>query len=258
MSASRTIILNPWTALRQERGARIALGRAGGSLPTGELLNFAAAHAAARDAVHSELDAARLEATLRPLGSPIIQLHSAAPDRLTYLQRPDLGRRLDDSSRQMLTNFARQECDAAIIVADGLSALAVERHAPPLLELLLPQLRQSGLRLSPIAIVRQARVAIQDEIGQLLRAAAALILIGERPGLSCADSLGAYLVFAPTVGNTDSLRNCISNIRPDGLAIPAAAGTIGHLLTEALRRRISGVGLKDERTAALGSESEVR
>jgi ethanolamine ammonia-lyase small subunit len=251
MSASRTIITNPWTTLRQERGARIALGRAGGSLPTGEVLNFAAAHAAARDAVHSELDAARLETALRPLGSPTIQLHSASPDRLTYLQRPDLGRRLDDSSRQTLTALASPECDAAIIVADGLSALAVERHVPPLLELLLPQLRQSSLRLSPITIVRQARVAIEDEIGQLLRAAAALILIGERPGLSCADSLGAYLVFAPTVGNTDSLRNCISNIRPDGLPIPAAAETIRYLLTEALRRRISGVGLKDERAAAL-------
>jgi ethanolamine ammonia-lyase small subunit len=249
----RTIVADPWIALRQERGARIALGRAGSSLPSGELLRFAAAHAEARDAVHSELDATRLEAALRPLGCPIVQLHSAASDRLTYLQRPDLGRRLDEASRNALTKVADAECDVAIIIADGLSALAVERHAPPLLELLTPQLRQAGLRLGPIAIVRQARVAIEDEIGQLLRAAAAVILIGERPGLSCADSLGAYLVFGPTVGNTDSLRNCVSNIRPDGLAIPLAVETIRYLLTEALRRRISGVGLKDERGGHLAA-----
>lgn len=252
MSASRTVMPDPWLALRSGAGgARIALGRAGASLPTAEVLAFAAAHAAARDAVQSELDPAALASALGALGLPIVQLQSAAGDRLTYLQRPDLGRRLDDASRAALCQRAASEADVALIVGDGLSALAAQRHAAPLLGALIPQVRQEGLRLAPLSIVRHARVAIQDEIGQTLRAAAAVILIGERPGLSAADSLGAYLVFNPRPGNTDACRNCVSNIRPGGLPIAAAAATIHYLLSQSLRRKLSGVALKDDRRIAL-------
>ena len=237
---------DPWSGLRRHTAARIALGRAGGSLPTAEVLDFAMAHAQARDAVHSELNLDELEAALRPLGLPLIRLQTQAADRTTYLQRPDLGRRLDEPSHATLT-APKDSPDVALIVSDGLSALAAQRQAPALLEALLPKLRASRLTLAPIAVVRHGRVAVEDEVGAALSAKAAVILIGERPGLGTPDSLGAYLVFGPRVGRTDAERNCVSNIRPQGLPPAAAAETLHYLITESLRRQISGVALKDDR-----------
>ena len=235
---------DPWEHLRRHTAARIAIGRAGGSLPTAEVLAFSAAHAAAQDAVHAELDFALLESDLRTLSLKCVQLHSAAPDRRTYLQRPDLGRALDDvSSSAIVAN----PVDLAIIVSDGLSAPAAQRQAAPLLNHLLPLLRRSSITFSPIYLVRHARVAIEDEIGERTGAKAALILLGERPGLGSPDSLGAYLVFEPRVGRTDADRNCVSNIHPAGLSFPAAAETLNFLISESLRRRLSGVKLKDDR-----------
>ena len=243
------LVRDPWSALRAHTAARIALGRAGGSLPTSEVLDFALSHAGARDAVHSQLDPERLGRGLEGLGLPRLLLHSQAADRATYLRRPDLGRRLDDASRRTVAE-AHGDFDVCLILADGLSATAVHEQTPPLLRALVPILQDSRLSLAPLCVVSQARVAIEDEIGQALGARCAVILIGERPGLRSADSLGAYLVFDPEVGRTDADRNCVSNIRPAGLSISAAAGTLHHLITEAIRRRVSGVALKDERDPA--------
>jgi len=243
-----TVTPDPWAALRAVTGARIALGRAGGSLPTAEVLAFAAAHAAARDAVWSALDLERLAADLAPLGLPVLRLASAAPDRATYLRRPDLGRRVGEASRAPLSAAAPPGgCDVALVVADGLSATAAQRHAPALLSALVPRLRAAGLSLGPLALVLQGRVAVEDELGAALGARAALILLGERPGLSSPDSLGAYLVHGPRPGRTDAERNCVSNVRPEGLPPAAAAGLLAWLLVESLRRGLSGVLLKDER-----------
>jgi ethanolamine ammonia-lyase small subunit len=233
------------------------LGRAGGSLPTREWLDFKAAHAAARDAVHQEFDAEALAFEIAALGVKTVILESAASDRQTFLQRPDLGRRLDLASTNRLNELARASSkpDLAIVVSDGLSALAVHRQAPPLLARILPKLQKSGWQLSPIAVVRFGRVALEDQIGELVGAPLALMLLGERPGLGSPDSLGAYLVYAPRSGNTDANRNCVSNIRPEGLTWDAAADTLLHLLTESRHRKLSGVALKDER--ALGT-SELR
>jgi ethanolamine ammonia-lyase small subunit len=217
-------------------------------LPTAEVLNFAMAHAAARDAVYAPFNASKVIAAAKELNLSVLRVHSAAADRASYLRHPDLGRRLDESARQSLSPG---EYDVSIVVADGLSPIAIERHAASLLRELAASLRRSGLRLAPVVIVEQGRVAIQDEIGQRLDASASVILIGERPGLGAADSLGAYLVFDPRPGNTDANRNCISNIRPHGLSIPAAAELIHFLLTESLRRKISGVQLKDDRHPTL-------
>jgi ethanolamine ammonia-lyase small subunit len=223
-------------------------------LPTGQVLDFAVAHAAARDAVHAVLDVDSLEASLAPLGLQVARLATNASGRDTYLRRPDLGRQLDEASRSALAPLAGAETDVAIVVADGLSAPAAQRQAEPLLRELLPHLRSAGLRLAPLCIVCQARVAVEDEIGQLLRARVALILIGERPGLGTAESLGAYLVFDPRPGRTDAQRNCVSNIRPGGQTAAAAAGTLHYLITESLRRRLSGVALKDDRAPLIPSD----
>ncbi|HJQ81829.1 MAG TPA: ethanolamine ammonia-lyase subunit EutC [Lacipirellulaceae bacterium] len=249
MERNTLITRDPWTNLKSATPARIALGRAGGSLPTREWLDFKSAHAAARDAVHCAFDAERLAADLRALGVEVVAVDSAAGDRHTYLQRPDLGRRLDERSRYKLQELPRPQAafDLAIIVSDGLSALAVKRQAVPLLSALLQRLRAGAWRLAPIVVARFGRVALQDEVGQVLSAHLALMLIGERPGLGSPDSLGAYLVYNPAPGNTDANRNCVSNIRPEGLPHEAAAETIHYLLTEARRRRLSGVQLKDQR-----------
>jgi len=244
-----------WASLRRYTSARIALGRSGGSLLTAEWLAFSMAHADARDAVHSRLDVDVLERDLAPLGLPLVRLHSDAPDRIAYLQRPDLGRRLDGPSREQLAGLNATACDVAIIIADGLSALAAQRQSPALLREWLPLLRESSFTLAPLVVVLHGRVALEDEIGSLLRASAAVILIGERPGLGSPDSLGAYLVFNPKPGNTDADRNCVSNIRAEGLSQSAAARTLHYLLTESLRRKISGVRLKDDRPQLPGSVS---
>ncbi len=228
--------------------ARIALGRAGGSLPTREWLDFKSAHAAARDAVHFPFDGEQLASEIASLGTEVVIVSSAATDRRTYLERPDLGRQLDVPSRHALQQLKVDAgFDLAIIVSDGLSAIAVQRQVRPLLEVLLPKLRQDAWSLAPVIVASFGRVALQDEIGDLLVAQLALTLIGERPGLGSPDSLGAYLVLGPSIGNTDADRNCVSNVRPEGLSHAAAADTIHYLLCEARSRRISGVQLKDQR-----------
>jgi ethanolamine ammonia-lyase small subunit len=244
------LVPDPWTALRRFTSARIAAGRAGASLPTRELLRFNLDHAVARDAVHSELDFNALASALSPLGLQIVQVQTQVCDRLTYLQRPDFGRKLDDGSRTALTQLASAIASAphvCIIIADGLSGTAVQLHAAPLLEQLVPKLRASNLQLAPLILAKFGRVALQDDIGSVLRAQSALILIGERPGLGAADSLSAYFVYHPRIGNTDANRNCVSNIRPTGLPLNAAAETIEYLITRSLERGISGTALKDER-----------
>jgi ethanolamine ammonia-lyase small subunit len=255
MSESRPIVTaDPWAPLRSRTSARIALGRAGTSLPTKEVLGFAIDHALARDAVHAELDIDRLEADLAGVVKdvPILRVKSRVADRAMYLQRPDLGRQLEEESRAPLMH-AKQPGDVSIVLADGLSATATQRHAAALCGMLTAGLRESRLSLAPLLIARFARVAIQDEIGQALDARCSVILIGERPGLGTPDSLGAYLVFNPKPGNTDADRNCVSNIRPAGLPLEAAAQTLHFLIAQSLRRQLSGVKLKDDRASTLPS-----
>lgn len=239
---------DPWAELRRHTPARIALGRAGTSLPTAEWLRFAAAHAQARDAVHQPLDVPALQATLAADGWPTQVVASQAADRATYLRRPDLGRRLDEASAARLRGVAAAQAappDLVIVLGDGLSALAVQAQAPGLLAALRPALA-GAFTLAPLVIATQARVALADAVGALLGARLALILLGERPGLSAPDSLGAYLTFDPQPGRSDAQRNCISNIRPEGLDSATAAHRIAWLLGEARRRRLSGVALKDD------------
>jgi ethanolamine ammonia-lyase small subunit len=245
-----------WHGLRRYTPARIAIGRAGGSLPTAEVLDFAWAHAEARDAVHAELDVEKLATTIETLGVQCLRLESAAEDRITYIRRPDLGRKLSDRSRQLLAQLdpPTPSPDLAIIIADGLSAVAAQEQSVKLLWQLLPMLSTSNITFAPICIIRNARVAIQDEVGQLLGARAAAIFLGERPGLGTADSMGAYLIYQPRPGKTDADRNCISNIREAGLPPAAAAETVHYLLSESLRRKLSGVQLKDERTKQLSAD----
>ena len=250
--------VDPWQALRRFTAARIGLGHSGASQPTRAQLDFQLGHARARDAVHGALDTAQLGAALAPAwpaASCPLLLHSAAADRNIYLQRPDLGRQLDAPSRQMLRAWhggaVREDgYDLSVVVADGLSALAVMRHAAPLLQAVHTRLEARvetrAWRLAPVAVVQQGRVAVGDEVGELLGAKIVLVLIGERPGLSSPDSMGLYLTWAPRVGLTDERRNCISNVRPAGLVVEDAADRLHYLLAEAHRRQLSGVHLKDD------------
>ncbi|MBB3213451.1 ethanolamine ammonia-lyase small subunit [Herbaspirillum sp. Sphag1AN] len=242
---------NPWHTLRRYTAARIALGRAGVSLPTNAQLAFQLAHAQARDAVHLALDAAQLQQQLIDANihgaSTCKIVDSAASDRLTYLQRPDLGRRLSDDSRKALDDGDQaRHYDLAFVIADGLSSLAITRNAVPFLAVLQSKIAARHWTLAPLSIVRQGRVAIGDEIGSLLHARLVVILIGERPGLSSPDSMGLYLTWMPTVGMNDAQRNCISNVRPQGMSYEEAATKLDYLLAEALRRELTGVALKDE------------
>ncbi|TDN39665.1 ethanolamine ammonia-lyase subunit EutC [Hymenobacter sp. UV11] len=236
---------DPWAGLRAFTAARIGLGRSGTSVPLREALAFRLAHAYARDAVYSELDKA-LPAALGELGLPVLEVRSQAATRPEYLRRPDRGRQLDEASRTHLADATADECDLVVVLADGLSATAGNQHALPLLRRLVPLLLQAGFCLGPLVLAEQARVALGDEVGHLLRARLVLVLIGERPGLSAPDSLGAYFTYGPRPGLTDEARNCVSNIRPAGLGYGAAADKLFYLLNEALRRQLSGVGLKDE------------
>jgi ethanolamine ammonia-lyase small subunit len=243
----------PWHALRQFTDARIALGAAGISQPTGAQLDFQLAHARARDAVHLPLDSDALMPALQaawPHGGPALLLHSAAANRNVYLQRPDLGRRLDAPSRTLLTDSddGNRHCDLAIVVADGLSSHAIAQNAAPFLAALHLQLAAEAWTLAPLTIVQQGRVAVGDEVGELLGAKIVIVLIGERPGLSAPDSMGIYLTWAPRVGLTDERRNCISNVRPAGLSYAQAAARLHYLLGQAQLRQLSGVALKDETT----------
>lgn len=231
---------DPWARLRLATRARIGLGRAGDGLPTAAMLDFQLAHARARDAVHTPFDRDALAAGLE--GLAVVRANSAAPDRATYLQRPDLGRRLDEASAAAL---AAGPYDIAFVIGDGLSAKAVHDHAAPTLRAALARL--GGWSVAPVVLAGQARVALGDEIGARLGAAMVAVLIGERPGLTAADSLGIYLTFDPRPGRKDSERNCISNIHPpDGLGYEAAADKLVWLMTEARRLKLTGVGLKDE------------
>jgi ethanolamine ammonia-lyase small subunit len=241
---------DPWLELRERTAARIALGRTGGSLPTREVLAFDLAHARARDAVHAALDADKLAAGLGDLGWTVLRVRSRAENRAAYLARPDWGRRLDADSAALLTAQA-PSADVVFVLSDGLSAEAVKRHAPPLLAALKPSL--DGLRLAPLLIATQARVALADEAGELLSARLAVSLIGERPGLSAADSLGAYLTYGPRMGRSDAERNCISNIRPAGLGYEAAAAQMAAQMRAALAQQLSGVALKLDPACAFPS-----
>jgi len=240
---------DPWTALRAHTAARIALGRAGTSLPTAEWLRFAQAHALARDAVHTPFDSAALAGELQARAFEAVQVESAAADRATYLRRPDLGRRLSPRSAALLQALNEAPADVCVLVGDGLSARAVQWHVLPLLLELRPRLEQAGMTMGRIAVAQQARVALGDEAGALLNARAVLVLIGERPGLTSPDSLGAYITWAPQAGRSDAQRNCVSNIRPEGLAYAQAAHKVAWLLGAARRLGATGVALKDESDA---------
>lgn len=234
-----------WAALREFTAARIAIGRTGNSIPLNELLDFKLAHAHARDAVYSELDVEGITSNLQQFKLPLYRLHSKASNRAKYLKRPDYGRKLNEESLNQLAACDVTATDIAIIIADGLSATAVNLYAVELMQSLLPKLLNAGLTLAPLSLIEQGRVAIADETAYAFRARLSLILIGERPGLSSPDSMGAYLTYNPKPGLTDESRNCISNIRPDGLPPSAAADKIFYLISEALKRKLTGVDLKD-------------
>lgn len=234
---------NPWEELRRYTQARIALGSAGVSLPTDEVLRFGLAHARARDAVHHPMDVDTLRQRLEAAGFCVLNAQSHAVDRQTYLLRPDLGRRLHPDSRPLLQK--NQGCTLAIVVADGLSAFAPENHALPLLQHLQQRIAVDWSEV-PIVLATQARVALGDEIGEALKADLVLVLIGERPGLSSPDSLGAYLTYQPKPGRMDSERNCVSNIHAAGMSYAQASHKISYLIQESLRRKCTGVALKDD------------
>jgi ethanolamine ammonia-lyase small subunit len=233
-----------WDELRRLTAARIGLKRSGASLATGPLLEFQLAHARARDAVHAPLDEARLIAELGAL-APAIAVASAAHDRQRYLMRPDLGRRLAAGADAVLAPHAGSY-DVVFIVSDGLSARAVETHARPVLAGVLPVLRAEAWRIAPLVVVRHGRVAVGDAIAAALGAACVAVLIGERPGLTAPDSMGAYLTWLPRADTTDAERNCISNIRPEGIGYADAAFKLAHMLRAMRQRRVSGVALKDD------------
>jgi ethanolamine ammonia-lyase small subunit len=236
----------PLSDIRDLTPARVGLGRAGASLPTQALLAFTLDHARARDAVHAAFDVAAITAGLGDLGLEALNVASRAGDRKDYLRRPDLGRRLDPASQLRLTSHQRGTCQLAIVVGDGLSPSAVNAHAIELVRSLIPRLAGDGIAIASAVVASGARVALGDEIGAILGARMMLMLIGERPGLSAPDSLGAYLTFGPRVGLTDAERNCVSNIHGSGLGYDEAAFRIAWLIREGLAREITGVALKDE------------
>jgi ethanolamine ammonia-lyase small subunit len=238
---------DPWQALRSHTAARIGLGRVGASMPTAELLRFGLAHAAARDAVHGALDAAALADALQAEGFEALEVSSMAPDRQAYLLRPDLGRSLHPESRALLQQAPR--ADIALVIADGLSAQAATRHALRVAMLLREAL---GGWPAPVIVAQQGRVALGDDIGAALGARLAIVMLGERPGLSSPDSMGIYLTWSPRPGRMDSERNCISNVRPEGLPYEAAAHKLHYLVRQSLLRQLSGVALKDDSGEMVG------
>lgn len=236
-----------WQFLQNYTPARIARGRTGHSLPTVELLKFQADHAQARDAVYSELAISELTTSIRKVFDlHVFNFKSEIKNRTQYLQRPDLGRTLSSQSKEELMGINCSESDICFVIADGLSAQAVNQNALPILENLIPKIKEINWKIAPICIVEQGRVAIGDEIGFLLKSEIIVIFIGERPGLTSPDSMGTYISFRPYVGMTDENRNCVSNIRPDGMNINLATEKILYLLTEIKTKKLSGVTLKDE------------
>ena len=239
-----------WQILRQYTTARIGQGRVGSALPTKPLLDFQLAHATARDAVHKSWSVEDFAAKLQQIGLNSLCLQTEVSNRTEYLQRPDKGRRLHVDSRQLLLSQSEQTpAEVVIIVSNGLSSTALDEHGLAMLSVLAKAYQTAGFTVGSICLLANARVAVADEIGELLQAQQTVILIGERPGLSAADSLGAYLTYAPRLGNTDAERNCLSNIRPPhGLGYRHAATKLLYLSTEARNRKISGVALKDDMT----------
>lgn len=238
---------DPWHGLRRFTQARIALGRAGSGVTTAAYLDFQLAHAGARDAVLKTWDADGFAVQLQQQPLPHIRLNTQISDRTHYLRRPDLGRRLNADSLARLKQVAEPGFDVAIIISNGLSSTAVETHGIPLLQHIVARYTEMELSIAPICLIPNARVAISDPIGALLQARLAVIMVGERPGLSAADSLGLYMTYALREGNTDAERNCLSNIRPpEGLSYEAAAQKLAYLSREALRSGVSGVHLKDD------------
>jgi ethanolamine ammonia-lyase small subunit len=240
-----------WMTLRELTQARIALGRVGASLPTQATLEFGLAHARARDAVHAEFRADWLSEQLQAAQLPSLLVHSAAENRERYLRRPDLGRRLNAMSRERIASYLLHDRpDVVFVIADGLSTQAPMIHALPVLlatSKLLP-----NWRLGPVVVAEQSRVALGDEIGELLDATQVVMMIGERPGLSSPDSLGLYLTYGPRIGRVDAERNCISNVHQAGLGYEAAAHKLAYLLINAKARQLSGVQLKDESAEDIG------
>lgn len=244
---------DPWLALRRFTQARIALGRAGVSMPTGPWLAFGLAHAQAKDAVHLPLGREKIVGQLNAAGFEQVLVQSAARDRSIFLRRPDLGRTLDEASRERLQHFkSPTRPDVVFVIADGLSSCGVACHAVALLEEVVSRL--PGWRLAPVVVAEQSRVALGDEIGELLQAEQVVMLIGERPGLSSPDSVGIYLTYAPRVGRHDAERNCISNVRSGGLGYGPAADRLAYLLNAARHLKFSGVNLKDESDLLLPAE----
>lgn len=237
------VVKDGWAALRRYTPARVGLGRTGISLPTARHLEILEALALARDAVHAEFAAKELAAELRGVGFKTVECTSAARDRTTYIRRPDLGRRLASESRGALQARRPSTLDLALVVADGLSAVATRLHSTALLVELRSLLSLTAWRLGPAVLVHQGRVAVGDEVAEILKARAVLVLIGERPGLSATDSLGAYVTWAPHVGCRDAERNCVSNIRTAGLSVPDAARALASTLGAAREHQLSGVSL---------------
>jgi ethanolamine ammonia-lyase small subunit len=237
------LVTDGWAALRGYTPARVGLGRTGVSLPTARHLELQEALALAREAVREEFNAEALAGELRVLGIESVECKSAAPDRGIYLRRPDLGRRLSSESRLRLQSLAHDPFDLALVVADGLSAAASRLHASALLSALRELLSSTSWQFSPAVLVHQGRVAVGDEVAEILGARAVVVFIGERPGLSSTDSLGAYVTWAPRVGRRDSERNCISNIRTAGMSTANAARTLASMLGAAREHQLSGVAL---------------
>ena len=238
---------DPWFTLRRFTQARIGQGRAGCATPTSAQLEFQLAHAMARDAVHQPWCIDNFAEAITARGLQALKLATPIANRQQYLQRPDLGRCLDQPSRDYLESRPAQTIDVALIISNGLSSTALEKHGLALLEAIVAAYSHCRLSLGPICLVPNARVALADEIGVLFNARVAVIIVGERPGLSAADSLGVYLTYAPRIGNTDAGRNCLSNIRPpEGLSYQAAATKLAYLTRQALQRGLSGIALKDD------------
>lgn len=242
MKISRT----PWEVLKEFTHARVAMDRVGHSITTAESLKFQLAHAQARDAIHQEADFVQIRQDLEGAGLDVLRVRSQATDRTQYLKRPDLGRLLNFEDQTELEHTAKETADVLIVIGDGLSATAVNEHAARVTLLLVQRLNETGFTVAPVVLASQARVALADPLGELLQVRLSIMLIGERPGLSSSDSLGAYLTYQPRMGRLDSERNCVSNINPKGLSDEAAIQSLVFLTSSALRRQLSGVQLKDE------------
>jgi ethanolamine ammonia-lyase small subunit len=244
-----TLTPDSWGALRAMTPARIALGRAGPSLPTAAVLRFALAHAQARDAIHTALDVDRVEGDLQRLGLRVARAVSMAASRDVYLRRPDLGRRLAGPSRDALAHLDWPPSEFVMVIADGLSSTAVHEQAAPVVAALAPFLIARGWSQAPVVICQQGRVGLGDDIGELLGARIVAVMLGERPGLSSPASLGIYVTYDPRVGRSDAERNCISNIHAGGLTPKDAARKLAWLLDHAMARQLTGIALKDDSDA---------